>query len=466
LSGTDITARPGWLTPRRRADIVGDVVGAFESETAAVFLSTAPNRERTTLHVLVAFLLATILLSCFVNVDIVVSGPGKVSPVSGLLYVSPYNTGIVRSFNVRAGDTVKKGQILATLDPTFTQADLTQLQEHLASDQAVVAREEAEMDKRPYIYSSTDKYQAVQGAAWVKRQLEYKSNVDSLNSQIHSTEAQMSQASSDATKYRERLRLATETEGVYAPLLEKGYVSKLQLMQATDSKTEMHRLLMDAENEITQYREAAASLVAQREAYIHTWYATLATQLTADQNDLDVTRDSLTKGAKLHELNRLEAPVDALVVKVGKLSPGSVYNGGGADATTPGLDPLFTLMPANAKLFADVEIQSTDIGFVRVGQEVHMKLDAYRFMEYGIIVGKVESVSENSFTVDDNNQPTTPYFKVHVAITQMRLRNVQKNFRLIPGNTLTGDVMVGERTIMSYVIEGVLRQTSQAMREP
>jgi hemolysin D len=464
--GTELTARPGWLTPRRKTDIVGEVVGAFESETAAILLETAPKREHVTVWVLVTFLAVIVVLSCVVDVDIVVEGLGRISPLSGVLYVSPYNTGIVKAVNVRTGDFVKKGQALATLDPTFTQADLTQLQEHLASDEAVVAREVAEMAKRPYVFSISDKYQAVQGESWLKRQAEYKSNVASFDSQIHSTEAQMSQASSDAEKYRERLRLATEAEAVYAPLLEKGYVSKLQLMQATDTKTEMNRLLADAENQITQYRETASSLRAQREAYIHTWYATLATQLTSDQNDLDLTRDSLTKGAKLQELTSLDSPVDALVVKVGKLSTGSVYNGGGTDAMTPGTDPLFTLMPMSASVFADVYIQSTDIGFVRLGQQVQLKLDAYRYLEYGVARGVVKSISENSFTLDDNNQPTTPYFKVHVAITDTKLRGVPKSFRLVPGDTLTGDVMVGERTIMSYLMEGILRTTTQAMREP
>jgi hemolysin D len=461
MSGTELVTRPGWLTLRRKTDLVGEVVGAFESETAAVFLNTAPRREHATLHVLVAFILAMVVLSCIVKVDIVVSGVGKISPVNGLIYVSPYNTAIVKTVNVRAGDYVKKGDALATLDPTFTRADLIQMQ-----DQAVVAREQAEMAKRTYVYSTTDKYQAVQGEAWVKRLAEYKAGVENFDGQIRSTEAQMSQAISDRKKYQERLRLATEAEAVYAPLLDKGYVSKLQLMTATDTKTEMNRLMLDAQNQISQYRESVASLVAQRDAFIHTWYATLALQLTADQNDLDLTVDSLTKDAKLHALNRLDSPIDALVVKVGKLSTGSVYNGGGTDATTPGLDPLFTLMPANAVQFAEVYIQSTDIGFVRVGQEVSMKMDAYRFMEYGVVKGRIMSISENSFTVDDNNQPTTPYFKAHVQITAVKLRHVPKNFRLLPGNTLTGDVMIGERSIMSYIVEGVLRQTSQAMREP
>jgi HlyD family type I secretion membrane fusion protein len=464
--GTELATRPGWLTVRRKTDIVGEVIGAFESETAAVLLQTAPRREHITVWVLVGFVALSVLLCCVVKIDIVVVGSGTVSPTKGVLYVSPFTTGIVKAVNVRAGDVVKKGQALATLDPTFTQADLTQLREHLASDEAVVAREEAEMAKRPYVWSTADKHQAVQGEAWLKRQAEYKSNVASFDSQIHSAEAQMTQAMSDATKYKDRLKLATDAEAVYAPLLDKGYVSKLQVMQATDTKTEMNRLLLDAENQITQYRATAGSLRAQRDAYIHTWYANLATQLTSDQNDLDLTRDSLTKGAKLQELTSLDSPEDAIVVKVGKLSPGSVYTGGGVDATSPGTDPLFTLMPVNAPLFVDLEIQSTDVGFVRVGQPVRMKLDAYRYLEYGVASGIVKGVSENSFTLDDNNQPTMPYYKVHVAITDVNLRGVPKDFRLIPGNTLRGDIMVGKRTIMSYLSDAILNQTSQAMREP
>jgi len=463
--GTEVATRR-WLTVRRRTDIVGDVVGAFESETAGVLLDTAPAREHITVWVVAGFLGLVALLSCLINVDIVVEGVGKISPVAGVVYVSPYNTSIVKTVNVRIGDYVKKGQPLATLDPSFTQADLTQMQEHMASDEAVVAREQAEMAKRPYMFSHTDKYQAVQGEAWLKRQAEYKSNVASFDSQIASIEAQMSQAISDADKYKERLRLATEAVAVYAPLLDKGYVSKLQLMQAEDTKTEMNRLLADAQNQIKQYRETASSLREQREAYIHTWYANLATQLTADQNDLDLTRDGLDKAAKNQDLTSLVAPDDALVVKVGKLSKGSVYLGGGTDAESAGTDPLFTLMPVNAPLFADVYVQSTDIGFVRIGQEVHLKLDAYRYLEYGVAKGKVKSISENSFTLDDNNQPTTPYFKVHVQLTNTKLRGVPKNFRLLPGDTLQGDVMVGERTIMSYLTEGILKTTEEAMREP
>ncbi len=472
--GTELTTRPGWLTlarrtdvvQRRRTDIVGEVVGAFESETAEVLLETAPGREHVTVWVLLGFLALVVLLACVINVDIVVEGTGKISPVAGVLYVSPYNTGIIKAVNVRAGDFVKKGQALATLDPTFTQADLTQLQEHLSSDEAAVAREQAEVGNVAPVFPHKDDYQAIQAGIYRKRQDEYKSNVHNYDSQIHSLEAVVQQYRSDVRQYSERVRLAGEVVNVYEPLLAQGYVSKLQVMSATDNRTEMERLLADARQQIDSNSQTIAALKSQREAYMQKWHSDTATQLVTDSNDLDATRQLLQKAQKLRDLVTLDSPEDAIVVKVGKLSRGSVYQGGGTDAMSPGTDPLFTLMPVNAPLFADVYVQSTDIGFVRLGQEVRMKLDAYRYLEYGVAKGVVKSISENSFTLDDNNQPTTPYFKVHVKITDTRLRGVGKDFRLLPGDTLTGDVMVGKRTIMSYLTEGILRTTSEAMREP
>jgi len=464
--GTEVAPRPSWLTLRRRTDVVGDLVGAFESETAAVFLDTAPSRQHVTVWVLVGFLVLVVVLSCVVNLDIVVEGTGKVSPVSGVLYVSPYNTGIVKAVNVRAGDYVKKGQALATLDPTFTQADLVQLREHLSSDEAVVAREQAEVGGVAPSFPRQNQYQELQSGIWHKRQAEYQSNLTNYDSQIHSLQAVIQQYKSDVQQYTERLRLAGEVVNVYEPLLAQGYVSKLQLMSANDNHAEMMRLLADARQQVASNSQTMDAVKAQREAYLQKWHSDVGTQLVTDSNDLDATRQLLEKAQKLRDLVSLDSPEDAIVVKVGKLSPGSVYNGGGTDAMSPGTDPLFTLMPVNAPMFAEIEIPSTDVGFVRKGQEVRMKLDAYRYLQYGVAKGVVKSVSDNSFTLDDNNQPTTPYFKVRVAITEVNLVGMPKDFRLLPGNTLTGDIMVGERTIMSYLAEAVLKQTSTAMREP
>jgi HlyD family secretion protein len=452
---------------RRKPDSVGELIGAFESDTVGVFRRTAPVNEHTVLWVFSTMLLLAVALSCFIKVDrVVTSVYGIIVTSAGSLYVSPLNPSVVRSVNVKVGQVVKQGQALAMLDPTFTQADLLQLQEHLASDVATVNREEAEIAQRPYLYSKSDRYEVIQGGLWEQRQAAYHSNIANYDGQIASAEAQMLQAKSDAEKYTKRLQLITEEQNVYEPLLDKGYVSKLQVLESTDATTEMSRLLADAQNEIVQYRETIASLKGQRAAYIQQWFSDTAAQLVLDRNDLDLTVDSRDKAQKLQDLNSLDSPTDAIVVKIGKLSPGSVAPGQGTDTLTPGVDPLFTLAPLGAPVEAEVDVATTDVAFISVGDPVQIKLDAYSFVLYGIAKGKVTSISEGSFSTDANNTPVPPYFKVRVRVTETNLHDVPTDFRLIPGMTLEGDIMVGERTIMSYLVETILSSTEPAMREP
>ncbi|HXQ23706.1 MAG TPA: HlyD family type I secretion periplasmic adaptor subunit, partial [Candidatus Acidoferrales bacterium] len=372
-------------------------------------------------------------------------------------------TGIVRQVNVKTGDVVRKGQVLATLDPTFTHADLSQLQQKLGSDEAAVARLEAELAGRPYQFSKTDSYQSIQGGIWAKRQSEYRYNLADFDGRIHGAESQVAQAQSDVAEYTKRMKLADEVEKVYQPLLEKGYVSKLQLMQATDARAEMGRLLADAQNQVSSLGQTLASLKAQRESYIQKWNSDTGTELVTVSNDLDVTRQNLQKAQKLSDLSSLDSPADAVVLKVGKVSSGSVA---GSGAQSLGQDPLFTLVPLDAPVEADVNVSARDIGFIKIGDPVKLKLDAYRFMQHGTAKGVIKTISEGSFTTDDNNTPVEPYFKVRVTIKEVHLRNVPPDFRLIPGMTLAGDIMVGRRTILSYLVEGGLRTGSEAMREP
>ncbi len=447
----------------RRHNELAQVVGAFESETAAVFLRTAPAREHLVLYALFAMLLLALLLSAIVKLDRVVVSSGRVVPVGGEIYVSPFDAGIVREVRVKAGDVVKKGQPLALLDPTFTRADRVQLESQVASQGAAVQRLEAELSDRRYRYLASDPYQALQGGIWEKRQAEYKYNLADFASRIQSIDAQIMQYRSDTAQYQQRLNLAENVESTYRPLLEKGYVSRLQLMQATDERTELTRLLATAQQRMAALTEDLASLKAQRDAYVQKWKADVGNELVRIRDDLQQSRQNLHKAQRLDALSTLDAPSDAVVLKVGKVSSGSIAGSGAA--TTQ--DPLFTLVPLDAPVEADVKVNARDIGFIKTGDPVQIKFDAYRFMQHGTARGRIKTISEGSFTIDDNQQPVvSPYFRARVIFEAIKLRNVPRDFRLIPGMTLQGDIMVGKRTILSYFIEGSLRTGAEAMREP
>jgi HlyD family type I secretion membrane fusion protein len=448
---------------RRQRAVVGDVIGTFESETAAVLVRTTPKHEHIILYVLVTLVVLAFGLSSVVKLDKVVTSSGRIVPVAGELYISPLDSGIVRDVRVKVGDVVKKGEVLATLDPTFSQADVLQLQQKRSSDEAKVARLRAEIDRRPYVPSGTGTFETLQAGIWQQRQAEYRATLADFDGRIRSADAQAAQAKRDAEEYAKRARLAGDLENMYKPLLNTGYVSKLQWMQAKDTQVEIGRLLADAEHQLKANTETLASLKAQRDAYVQKWLSDAGSELVSVQNDLDATRQDLDKARKLNQLSSLDAPADAVVLKVGKISSGSVA---GSPSSTSAQDPLFTLVPLDAPLEADINVNARDIGFIKVGDTVRLKLDAYRFLQHGTAKGVIKTISEGSFTLDDNNQPVEPYFKVRVRITDVHLHNVPPDFRLIPGMTLTGDIMVGRRTILSYLVEGALRTGSEAMREP
>ena len=451
------------LPERRRAEAVGKVVGAFESETSAVILRTSPHNQNVLLYAVGIGLVLCILLSAVVKLDRVVVGTGRTVPIGGSLYVSPLDSGIVREVRVKSGDIVRKGQVLATLDSTFTQADRTQLQQRFASDVAAVARLSAETSGRAYIPADKDVNTTLQSSIYAQHAAEKASNLADFDARIRASESQVAQYDSDVKQYTQRLQLSEKVEQTYGPLAEKGYVSNLQVLQAKDQHAEAARFLADAQNMAAAARQSLQALKSQRESYTQKRLSELGAELVTTRNDLDATRQSLNKATRLNELITLDAPADAVVLKVGKVSSGSVAANG---AMSSQAEPLFTLVPLGAPVEVDLRIPAREIGFVKKGDPVQIKLDAYRFTQHGTAKGTITNISDGSFTVSDDNQVVEPYFRVRVAVTEAKLRNVPSDFKLISGMTLQGDILVGSRTILSYVVEGALRTGSEAMREP
>jgi len=235
----------------------------------------------------------------------------------------------------------------------------------------------------------------------------------------------------------------------------------LKTRMATDQRLEAQRLLTDNEHQIQQSQHDLDALKAQREVFIGKWQDDLATALVTARDDRDAAEQGLVKARKLREFVDVTAPRDAIVLKIANASIGSVTSDGQQAA-----EPLFTLVPLDGPVEADVDVNAQDNGFIAAGDPVEIKLDAYKFMRHGTAKGKVETVSEGSFTVGDDQQPRAPYFRARIAITEAHLHDVPENFRLIPGMTLTADIIVGRRSLMSYLVEGALRTGSEAMREP
>ena len=124
----------------------GRVVNEYQLDTVEIDTEPEPLAARAVLLTLAAFVIFIVIWASFTTIDRIVSADGKIVSIVPTVVVQPFESAIIRSIDVRPGDVVKAGAVLAKLDPTFVESDLGQLEARLAGLNAAIARLEAEKE--------------------------------------------------------------------------------------------------------------------------------------------------------------------------------------------------------------------------------------------------------------------------------------------------------------------------------
>jgi len=449
--------------PHKAVDL--ETVRRFQSEVASIREAPEPYAIRMTIHLLAVAVVLAIVVSLFAKVDrIVTSASGKiVATVKSNVFQALDDNSIIKSIDVKEGDRVVKGQILARLDPTFSGADVQQLQDQIASLDAQIARAEGEQSGHEPDFSdgagaANKQYVALQRRLYTQRVAQYQAQINSFDQKVSQTLATIKKAEDDEARLKQRDQIAKRVDDMRARLLEKGAGSLLNKLTSEDAQVEMMRQLENSQNSAIEARRQLDSLRADREAFVQSWSTQISQEIVTARNSRDTAAAQLDKARKHRELVQIVAPDDAVVLTVTKLSVGSILKSG---------DQLITLTPLSAPVEAEINVLPRDIGFIRQGDPESIKVDSFNYTEYGQAEGSVKWISEGAFVLnDDTGQPGDPYYRVRISIDRMNFVNVPANFRLIPGMTLSGDVKVGRRTLASYVWETLARGAGEAMREP
>ena len=400
-----------------------------------------------------------IVLGSVVNIDRVVTSPGRVVAKSPTIVVQPLEVSIVRSIDVRVGDTVRRGQVLATLDPTFSAADVAKLEAQVRSLEAEISRLQVEADGQPFDTGPrTDPDALLQASIYKYRQAEYRAKLANFDQRIETAQATIARSREDARHYQSRLGVVSQVETMRQALERNQTGSRLNALVAADTRIEIERNLALSENAIRIASHDLEALRAEKDVYLQQWRSTVLIDLVARRGDLDRVNEELSKAQKRQDLVALRAVEDAVVLDMARFSVGSVVESA---------RQLFTLMPLNAKLEVEAEINTADQGSVKLGDDVQVKFEAYRYLKHGMAKGTVRSISEDSFSErEDGTQARQPFYRARIELTEVALRDVPETFRLIPGMPIVADILVGQRTMMSYLLEGVMKDVSEGMREP
>ncbi len=429
------------------------------------FLSEAPPRYiRDTHYIAMAMLFTLLLVACLVKVDVVIIGTGRLSSDEPPVVVQPMQLAMIRSINVKVGDVVKKGQVLATLDPTFTQADKASLATQQGAQQAEMARVQAELDGKPLALDESQPENQLQATLYRNRQTQYNSKVADFDQRIERYKNDIASTEESHKSLSQQLQVAKELEQMRSTLYEKGAGSKVTLLDAQATRLKTERDLQAADNHLDEIRHSLQSAVTDRQAFIDGWHRELLEQMVKLRADTAVTTENYTKAARLNDLVELRAPEDCVVLEIAKRSVGSVLQGA---------EPFATLVPLRAAMIADISIKSSDVGYVKQNDPVVIKVDAFPYQKHGFLHGHVRSIGEDSFnlgagTQSDVSGPATAgvYHHSQIALTDTHLDDMPEGARLIPGMTLTAEIKVGTRTIISYFLYPITRGLHESIREP
>lgn len=438
---------------------------AFQPDAVEVEEGAPAGLSRLALYGVTLLIGVAATFAAIAEIDEIVVAQGKLVTTTPTIVVQPLETSIVRSVHVAAGDVVKAGQVLATLDATFSQSDVDQRRARFAALDAQVKRLEAEIGNQDYAAeagSSSD--EALQVQLFRQRAALVASQMRNFDQQIAGQASAVSTSRERAKVLTERRDTLWEIEKARGTLYEKDAGSLLNVLTSRDARLEVDSTLAELKGAAVSAEHALARLEADRQAFLEDFRRATIDQLVQLRGERDTVGEELKKMELRRNLVALTAPADAVVLELAQRSIGSVVREA---------EPLITLVPLGVPLEAEVSVQSRDIGRISVGETARIKFDAYPFQKFGTASGTIRTISRDAFTSSAQQQDAggsaapAPYFRARLPLSGTEAVNSGGDpVRLLPGMSVSAEIIVGRRTIASYFLYPILRGLDESIREP
>jgi len=430
--------------------------------------STSGRIVLWTISLLMLFLLGW---AAFGQLDVIVVAEGRLTPQTLVKVVQPAEAGVLKELLVAEGDTVRKGQPLARLDLTVAQAERSGVSAELAIQALQIRRVEAELRGTPMLRLPSD-----DAARFEQVLYRFQANQQSLRDSLEGEKSlllkarqEMRSAEEIERKLEQTLPNYARTAASYTKLEQEGFMSAL----AADEK---RRELIEKEKDLAAQRALVASLAAmigaqqkKVQGVKSSRDSELQRELSELRNRVQLLQPDLDKAIYREGLMELKAPQDGVIVDLATTTIGAVVKPG---------EVLLTLVPKHERLVATVGIRNEDVGFIRPGQAVQVKLAAFPFQKYGMARGTVTQVGADvSLSAASNAAaggaagergaaaPPSSY-KASVELASQTLESPGGELlRLTPGMVVTAEIQQSRRTILEYLLSPVQKAVHEAGRE-
>ncbi|GIU46276.1 HlyD family type I secretion periplasmic adaptor subunit [Shewanella colwelliana] len=449
-------------------EMVDDVYGAM--------MTDAPTSHRLIIWALSALALCFLLWAYFAELDQVTTGMGKVIPSSQIQVIQSLDGGIMQDLYVQEGMVVTKGQPLVRIDDTRFRSDFAQQEQEVYSLQANVLRLRTELnsitisdmasDWREQVKVVKQPLQFTQALVetepdLVRRQTEeYEGRLDNLSNQLEILARQIQQKQQETQELASKIstlttsfQLVTRELELTRPLAEKGIVPEVELLK-------LERIVNDIRGELASVRllrpKVKASqdeaILKRREA-VFVFTAETRTQLNDMQTRLSRMTEAQVGAQDKVSKAEIVSPVNGTIKTVHINTLGGVVQ--------PGID-IIEIVPSEDQLLIETKIVPKDIAFLHPGLPAIVKVTAYDFTRYGGLNGVVEHISADTTQDEEGNS----FYLVRVRTELSSLtKDDGTQMPIIPGMLTSVDVITGQRSVLEYILNPILRARDSALRE-
>ncbi|HEX7220870.1 MAG TPA: HlyD family type I secretion periplasmic adaptor subunit [Burkholderiales bacterium] len=423
----------------------------------------APPLAGWVLRLLVVMLVCLFAWAALGRLDIVAVADGKLVPSSYLKIVQPPEQGIVKEILVKEGEKVAPGQVLIRMDSVLAGADAKAIRADHDNKRLALRRIDAQLSGRVFARREEDPMDL-----YVRVEAQHAANVRAYENALGQEQSLLEKARQDlaaaqATKAKleQVLPHYIEQEKAFEKLTRDGFAGRIMYTDKRRERIEKEQDLRTQEFIIGSNR----ALIAQSEKKIAQISADYRRQLQTERveaaSQLEKLTQELAKISHRNELLELRAPQAGVVKDLATHTAGTV--------AAPGTI-LMTIVPEGDRLVAEVWVSNQDVGFVRAGQPARLKLAAFQFQKYGMVDGTVALVNADASEAPSPNlrqdigreRPMGPLaFRALIELKEQKLLS----YPLQPGMQVAGEIHLGTRTVLEYLLSPVQKAFHEAGRE-
>ena len=422
-----------------------ELINRFTADPARQYwtaLKPSNNWSRRILWSLVALAGFGIVWASFARIDETVQATGKLEPKGVTKEVKAPLGGVISDILVKDGELVEKGQTLLMLDTEAAKAKLKALEAVRDRVAADLALSKVQLGETPELANLN----ANQRSKLKALNEEYRSRIDAsekgvvqARQAVDGARAQLS-ASEEALVIREGMLADIE------PLVREGAMARSQYLK---EKQEKITLEGEVKNQRATLRRLEAALEEAKQKLINTKALTridFSTKVEEGQKQLAELENQLSETRLTLRYQRIKAPVTGLVFDLKPSSPGYVVSG-----NVP--EPVLKIVPTDF-LVARVFITNQDIGFIRKGQKVQVRVDAFPYNEFGDVKGQIGKIGSDVLPPDQ----TYNFFRfpVTVDLTRNFLDYKGKKLNLVSGMSVTANITLRQRPVIAIFTGRVL----------